>query len=67
VNLAGNAAMSVPAGLAPEDGLPVGFQIMAPPMADDRLYLVGAALEAALVDHWGHLLADEAPLLGGAR
>jgi aspartyl-tRNA(Asn)/glutamyl-tRNA(Gln) amidotransferase subunit A len=63
VNLAGNAAMSLPVGLAPEDGLPVGLQIMAPPMADDRLYLVGAALEAALVDRWGHLLIEEAPEL----
>jgi aspartyl-tRNA(Asn)/glutamyl-tRNA(Gln) amidotransferase subunit A len=61
VNLAGNAAMSLPIGLAPEDGLPVGLQIMAPPMADDRLYLVGSALEAALVDRWGHLLIEEVP------
>ncbi|MDO8309478.1 MAG: Asp-tRNA(Asn)/Glu-tRNA(Gln) amidotransferase subunit GatA [Actinomycetota bacterium] len=63
VNLAGNAAMSLPIGLAPEDGLPVGLQIMAPPMADDRLYLVGAALEAALLDRWGHLLIEEVPSL----
>lgn len=63
VNLAGNAAMSLPIGLAPEDGLPVGMQIMAPPMADDRLYLVGAALEAALQDAWGHPLIDEVPNL----
>ena len=63
VNLAGNAAMSLPIGLAPEDGLPVGLQIMAPPMADDRLYLVGAALEAALVDRWGHVLIEEVPSL----
>jgi aspartyl-tRNA(Asn)/glutamyl-tRNA(Gln) amidotransferase subunit A len=63
VNLAGNAAMSLPVGLAPEDGLPVGFQIMAPPMADDRLYLVGAALESALHDKWGHLLIEEVPAL----
>ena len=63
VNLAGNAAMSLPIGLAPEDGLPVGLQIMAPPMADDRCYLVGAALEAALLDRWGHPLLDEAPPL----
>ena len=63
VNLAGNAAMSLPVGLAPEDGLPVGLQIMAPPMADDRLYLVGSALESALVDRWGHLLIEEVPAL----
>jgi aspartyl-tRNA(Asn)/glutamyl-tRNA(Gln) amidotransferase subunit A len=45
VNLAGVAAMSVPSGLS--EGLPVGLQIMAPALADDRLYRVGAAYEAA--------------------
>ena len=49
----GNAAMSLPVGLAPEDGLPVGLQILAPALADDRLYRVGAALEQALLDRWG--------------
>jgi aspartyl-tRNA(Asn)/glutamyl-tRNA(Gln) amidotransferase subunit A len=63
VNLAGNCAMSVPIGLAPENGLPVGLQIMAPAMADDRLYNVGAAIETALVDIWGHYLIEEAPAL----
>ncbi|MFM8239060.1 MAG: Asp-tRNA(Asn)/Glu-tRNA(Gln) amidotransferase subunit GatA [Actinomycetota bacterium] len=63
VNLAGNCAMSLPVGLAPEDGLPVGLQVMAPPQADDRLYLVGGALEAALRDRWGHLLIEEVPAL----
>ena len=63
VNLAGNCAMSLPVGLAPEDGLPVGLQIMAPAMADDRLYLAGAALEGALRDRWGHLLIEEVPAL----
>ncbi|MBA6437788.1 Asp-tRNA(Asn)/Glu-tRNA(Gln) amidotransferase subunit GatA [Streptomyces sp. GMR22] len=62
-NLAGNAAMSLPCGLAPEDGLPVGLQIIAPAMADDRLYKVGAAVEAALIDKWGHPLIEEAPSL----
>ncbi|MDP9417609.1 MAG: aspartyl/glutamyl-tRNA amidotransferase subunit A, partial [Actinomycetota bacterium] len=62
-NLAGNASMSLPSGLSPDDGLPVGFQVMAPPMADDRLYRVGAALEAALVDRWGHPLIEEVPAL----
>ena len=52
-NLAGNAAMSLPCGLAPEDGLPVGLQLMAPPLAEDRLYRLGAALEVALVDRRG--------------
>ena len=45
-NLAGNAAGSFPAGLS--DGLPVGVQVMAPPLADDRVYRVGAALEGLL-------------------
>jgi len=47
LNLAGHCGMSVPSGLSPDDGLPVGLQIMAPAMADDRLYRVGAAYEAA--------------------
>ena len=63
-DLAGNAALSVPCGLAPEDGLPVGLQIMAPVLADDRLYRVASAVEAALVQRWGHPLVDEAKGLG---
>ncbi|MDT3400112.1 Asp-tRNA(Asn)/Glu-tRNA(Gln) amidotransferase subunit GatA [Streptomyces sp. B1866] len=63
INLAGNAAMSLPCGLAPEDGLPVGLQIVAPAMADDRLYRVGAAVETAFTARWGHPLLDEAPAL----
>ncbi|HYN75055.1 MAG TPA: Asp-tRNA(Asn)/Glu-tRNA(Gln) amidotransferase subunit GatA, partial [Candidatus Limnocylindria bacterium] len=66
VNLAGNCGMSIPVGLAPEDGLPVGLQIMAPALADDRLYRVGGALEAALLDRWGHPILDDAPALVGA-
>ena len=62
-NLAGNASASFPVGLAPEDGLPVGLQVMAPPLADDRLYLVGAALERALEDRWGGPLLAQAPEL----
>jgi aspartyl-tRNA(Asn)/glutamyl-tRNA(Gln) amidotransferase subunit A len=62
-NLAGNASASFPAGLAPEDGLPVGVQVMAPPLADDRLYRVGAALERALVSRWGGPLLDRVPEL----
>ncbi|HEX6469049.1 MAG TPA: Asp-tRNA(Asn)/Glu-tRNA(Gln) amidotransferase subunit GatA [Streptosporangiaceae bacterium] len=62
-DLAGNAAISVPCGLADEDGLPVGLQIMAPVLADDRLYRVGAAVEAALHDRWGGPLLKEAPEL----
>ncbi|MQA61160.1 MAG: Asp-tRNA(Asn)/Glu-tRNA(Gln) amidotransferase subunit GatA [Actinophytocola sp.] len=46
-NLAGNAAMSVPSGLSADDGLPVGLQIMAPALADERMYRVAAAFETA--------------------
>ena len=45
LNLAGHCGMSVPTGLV--DGLPTGMQIMAPALADERLYRVGAAFEAA--------------------
>ena len=61
VNLAGVAAMSLPAGLS--EGLPVGFQIIAPAMKDDRLYQVGAALERELVAKWGGVLTTKAPKL----
>ena len=37
----------VPCGLAAEDGLPVGLQIMAPALGESRMYRVGAAYEAA--------------------
>jgi len=60
-NLAGIAAGSFPCGLADEDGLPVGFHVMAPAMADDRLYRVGAALEAALSRQWGGPLSTLVP------
>jgi aspartyl-tRNA(Asn)/glutamyl-tRNA(Gln) amidotransferase subunit A len=60
-NLAGIPGISVPSGLAPEDGLPTGFQVLAPAMADDRLYAVGAALEARLLAAWGTPLLDRAP------
>ena len=66
-DLAGNAAISVPCGLAPEDGLPVGLQVMAPVLADDRMYRVAAAVEAALGQRRGHPLLDEANGLGEAN
>ena len=63
-NLAGIGGMSIPSGLAEEDGLPAGFQIMAPAMKDDRMYQVGSALEAALLSKWGKPILDNAPSLG---
>ncbi|WP_427385575.1 Asp-tRNA(Asn)/Glu-tRNA(Gln) amidotransferase subunit GatA [Janibacter sp. G56] len=62
-NLAGVPGMSLPSGLADEDGLPAGVQILAPAMADDRLYTLGAALERALTDRWGGPLLAQAPEL----
>ena len=67
VNLAGICGMSLPSGLADEDNLPAGFQIMAPAMEDQRLYNVGAALEAALLSKWGAPILSKAPVLGGAK
>ncbi|UCR89231.1 Asp-tRNA(Asn)/Glu-tRNA(Gln) amidotransferase subunit GatA [Mycetocola spongiae] len=64
-NLAGVPGISVPMGLAPEDGLPTGIQFMAPARADDVLYRVGAAVEAVLESSWGHSLISQAPALGG--
>ena len=65
VNMAGIGGMSLPCGLAPEDGLPVGFQIMSPAMKDDLMYQVGGTLEAALVSKWGKTLLSEIPALAG--
>jgi aspartyl-tRNA(Asn)/glutamyl-tRNA(Gln) amidotransferase subunit A len=45
-NLYGGPAISVPCGLS--EGLPVGLQIMAPTMGDDRMYRVAAALETVI-------------------
>jgi aspartyl-tRNA(Asn)/glutamyl-tRNA(Gln) amidotransferase subunit A len=60
-SLAGVPAISVPCGLS--EGLPVGLQVMAPGLADDRCYRVAAALEAAQDAARGHRLLDELPAL----
>jgi aspartyl-tRNA(Asn)/glutamyl-tRNA(Gln) amidotransferase subunit A len=62
-NLAGVPGISLPSGLAPEDGLPAGIQFMAPAREDARLYTVGAALEQLLVAQWGGPLLAQAPAL----
>ena len=66
VNMAGLPGMSLPIGLAPEDNLPVGLQIIGPAMADDRLYNVGAAIERELLAKWGGPILGMAPELAGA-
>jgi len=65
-NLAGVPGLSLPSGLS-DDGLPVGFQVLAPAKADDRLYRVGAALEALLENEWGGPLLLKAPELEVGR
>ncbi|MGH3472572.1 MAG: Asp-tRNA(Asn)/Glu-tRNA(Gln) amidotransferase subunit GatA [Nocardioidaceae bacterium] len=62
-NLAGTPGISVPSGLAEEDGLPTGIQFLAPALEDARLYSVGAAMEAMLHDRWGGPLLAKAPEL----
>ena len=57
-NMAGNTAGSFPCGLSPDDGLPVGVQVMAPPLADDRVYRFGAALERLYAERDGGVLTD---------
>ncbi len=58
-SLAGVPAISVPCGLS--EGLPVGFQVMAPALADDRCYRVAAALEAAQDAARGSRFLDQLP------
>ena len=49
-NLAGIPGISVPVGVAAEDGLPVGLQLMAPAYEDARLYRTAAAVETLITD-----------------
>jgi len=62
-NLAGTPGIAIPNGLADEDGLPSGVQLLAPARADARLYKVAAALEALHEAGWGKRMMDFAPEL----
>lgn len=62
-NLAGIASGSFPCGLSPDDDLPVGFQVMAPALGDDRVYRIGAALERLQGDGFGEQLIERAAAL----
>jgi aspartyl-tRNA(Asn)/glutamyl-tRNA(Gln) amidotransferase subunit A len=66
-NLAGIPGITVPMGLAEEDGLPTGLQFMAPAREDARLYTYGAALEQLLEQGWGRTLISRAPDLSATE
>jgi len=66
-NLAGIPGMSVPNGLAEEDGLPSGVQILAPAKQDARMYQVAALIEKLYVNQWGAPLTSQAPGLESSR
>ncbi|OLF08185.1 aspartyl/glutamyl-tRNA amidotransferase subunit A [Actinophytocola xinjiangensis] len=66
-NMSGTPAMSVPAGLSEEDGLPVGLQIMAPALQEQRMYKVAAAYEVARDKAAGGALINRVPELEVAR
>ena len=48
VNLAGNAAISVPCGLSPDDSLPVGLQLIARSLDEKRMFRAAYAFEQDL-------------------
>ncbi len=60
-NLAGIPGIAVPNGLAKEDGLPSGVQILAPAMQDAKAYRVAALIENLYKQQWGGYLISQAP------
>ncbi|MDQ3940330.1 MAG: Asp-tRNA(Asn)/Glu-tRNA(Gln) amidotransferase subunit GatA, partial [Actinomycetota bacterium] len=48
VNLAGNAALSVPCGTSPDDGLPVGLQLIAPALDEKTMFRAAYAFQQDL-------------------
>jgi aspartyl-tRNA(Asn)/glutamyl-tRNA(Gln) amidotransferase subunit A len=48
VNMAGNAAISVPCGLSPDDGMPVGLQIIAKALDERTMFRAAYAFEQDL-------------------
>jgi aspartyl-tRNA(Asn)/glutamyl-tRNA(Gln) amidotransferase subunit A len=48
VNLAGNAAISVPCGLSPDDNMPVGLQLMARALDEKTMFRAAYAFEQDL-------------------
>ena len=60
VNLAGNAAISVPCGTSADDGLPVGLQIIAPSLDEATMFRAAYAFEQEL--GWTGSAASRPPL-----
>ena len=50
LNLTGMPGMSLPAGLGPETGLPIGLQLFGPAFGEEKLLQVAHILEGALPD-----------------
>lgn len=64
-NLGGLPALSLPIGVAQEDGLPVGLQVIAPATEDARAYRVGAAIEQVITERNGAPFWHSIPMLSG--
>jgi aspartyl-tRNA(Asn)/glutamyl-tRNA(Gln) amidotransferase subunit A len=47
LNISGNCGLSMPCGIDPDSGMPVGVQFMAPHLAEEKLFEVTAAFGAA--------------------
>ncbi|MFC6234998.1 amidase family protein, partial [Leucobacter soli] len=66
-NLAGIPGLSLPVGVAEEDGLPVGLQLLAPAFEDARLYRAGAAIERLIEDRDGRAFWKQSPAFDAAH
>jgi aspartyl-tRNA(Asn)/glutamyl-tRNA(Gln) amidotransferase subunit A len=62
-NLAGVPGLALPMGIDPQNGLPLGIQLMAPAREDQRLFHSGAALEALLEEQRGGPFWSHIPVL----
>jgi aspartyl-tRNA(Asn)/glutamyl-tRNA(Gln) amidotransferase subunit A len=67
-NLAGVPGLALPMGVDGRTGLPVGLQLMAPAREDERLFRVGASIEALLEEKTGAPFWESIPAVrvGGA-
>jgi aspartyl-tRNA(Asn)/glutamyl-tRNA(Gln) amidotransferase subunit A len=63
VNLAGNAAISVPCGSSPDDGLPVGLQLIARALDEKTMFRAAHAFEQDL--GWAGSPESRPPIRGG--